>query len=175
MGAFAPRALAQQPGKIWRIGFIAHTHERFYDALFEGLRERGYLEGQNVIFERRYAEGRVERFKEFAAELVRLKADIISVVTTPAALAVKNATTTIPIVHPAAIDQVLTSACRPAIAYSRVGTGRTPSAVPSSNNFPASHLGLALGLIAQSCRAFSSPPLGPCAIARGGSGHPLLG
>jgi putative ABC transport system substrate-binding protein len=87
-------ARAQQASKVWRIGFIAHTYERFYDALFEGLRERGYVEGQNVMFERRYAEGRVERFKEFAAELVRLKADIIIVVTTPAALAVKNATTT---------------------------------------------------------------------------------
>jgi hypothetical protein len=43
---------------------------------------------------------------------------------------------------------------RPAIAYSRGGTGRTPSAVPSSSNFPASHLGSELGLIAQSCRAF---------------------
>jgi putative tryptophan/tyrosine transport system substrate-binding protein len=101
--AAAPlRALAQQSNKIWRIGFIAHTYEKFYDALFEGLRERGYVEGQNVIFKLRYAEGRVERFKEFAAELVRLKADIIIVVTTPAAQAVKNATTTIPIVHPAA-------------------------------------------------------------------------
>jgi hypothetical protein len=48
----------------------------------------------------------------------------------------------------------------PAIAYSRVGTGRTPSAVPSSSNFPASRLGSELGLIAQSCRAFSSPPRG---------------
>jgi putative tryptophan/tyrosine transport system substrate-binding protein len=105
--AAAPfRALAQNANKIWRIGFIAHTYAKFYDALFEALRERGYVEGQNVIFELRYAEGRVERFKEFAAELVRLKSDIIIVVTTPAALAVKNATTTIPIVHPAAIDPV---------------------------------------------------------------------
>jgi putative tryptophan/tyrosine transport system substrate-binding protein len=105
--AAAPlRALAQHSSKIWRIGFIAHTYEKFYGALFEGLRERGYVEGRNVIFERRYAEGRVERFKEFAADLVRLKADIIIVVTTPAAQAVKNATTTIPIVHPAAIDPV---------------------------------------------------------------------
>jgi len=105
--AAAPlRALAQHSSKIWRIGFIAHTYEKFYGALFEGLRERGSVEGRNVIFERRYAEGRVERFKEFAADLVRLKADIIIVVTTPAAQAVKNATTTIPIVHPAAIDPV---------------------------------------------------------------------
>jgi hypothetical protein len=50
---------------------------------------------------------------------------------------------------------LLTSACWPAIAYSRVGTGRTPSAVLSSSNFPASHLGLELPLIAQSYRAFS--------------------
>jgi hypothetical protein len=52
---------------------------------------------------------------------------------------------------------LLTSACPPAIAYSRVGTGWIPSAVPSSSNFPASHLGSELGLIAQSYRAFSSP------------------
>src|SRR5215471_9986342 len=65
---------------------------------------------------------------------------------------------------------LLTSACRPAIAYSRVGTGRTPSAVPSSSNFPASHLGSKLGLVAQSYRASSSPPLGPTyTIARPGA------
>jgi putative ABC transport system substrate-binding protein len=101
-------ARAQQSGKIWRMGFIAHGHERFYDALFEGLQERGYVEGQNLIVERRYAEGRAERFAEFAAEMVRLNVDVIVVVTTPAALAVKKATTTIPIVHPNAIDPLNT-------------------------------------------------------------------
>ena len=101
-------ALAQQSGKIWRMGFIAHGHETFYDALFEGLRELGYVEGQNLIVERRYAEGHAERFPEFAAEMVRLNVDIIVVVTTPAALAVKKATTTIPIVHPNAIDPLNT-------------------------------------------------------------------
>jgi putative tryptophan/tyrosine transport system substrate-binding protein len=97
---------AQPSEKIWRIGFLAHRYESFYDALFAGLRELGYVEGQNIIFERRYAEGRVERFKEFAAEMVRLKVDVIIVVTTPAALAARNASTTTPIVHPAAIDPV---------------------------------------------------------------------
>jgi putative ABC transport system substrate-binding protein len=53
-------ALAQQSGKIWRVGFIAHEYENFYDALFEGLRELGYVEGQNIVYERRYAEGRAE-------------------------------------------------------------------------------------------------------------------
>src|SRR5262249_56185588 len=86
------------------MGFIAHGHEIFYDALFEGLRELGYEEGRNLIVERRYAGDRTERFQEFAAEMVRLQVDIIIVVTTPAALAVKKATTTIPIVHPNAIN-----------------------------------------------------------------------
>lgn len=101
-------ALAQQRDKIWRMGFIAHGHESFYDALFEGLREYGYEEGRNLIVERRYAHGATERFKEFAAEMVRLNVDIIVVVTTPAALAVMNATKTIPIVHPNAIDPLNT-------------------------------------------------------------------
>jgi putative tryptophan/tyrosine transport system substrate-binding protein len=79
--AYPLAARGQQSGKIWRVG-------------------------QNIIIERRYAEGRAERFQEFAAEMIRLKADIVIVVTTPAALAVKNATTTIPIVHPNAIDPV---------------------------------------------------------------------
>ena len=101
-------AHAQQPGKVWRMGFIAHGHESFYDALFEGLRGYGYEEGRNLAVERRYARGDAERFKEFAAEMVRLNVDIIIVVTTPAALAVKKATTTIPIVHPNAIDPLNT-------------------------------------------------------------------
>src|SRR2546430_5452686 len=101
-------ALAQQASKVWHMGFIAHGHEKVYDALFEGLREYGYEEGRNLIVERQYARGQAERFKEFAAEMVRLNVDIIIVVTTPAALAVKKATTTIPIVHPNAIDPLNT-------------------------------------------------------------------
>ena len=104
MGRGPLDALAQQSGKVWRMGFIAHGHESFYDALFEGLREYGYEEGRNLMVERRYARGQVERFKEFAADMVRLNVDIVIVVTTPAALAVMNATKTIPIVHPNAID-----------------------------------------------------------------------
>ncbi len=99
-------ALAQGTDKIWRMGFIAQGYERFYDALFEGLRELGYAEGRNLMVERRYAEGHADRFPEFAAEMVRLRVDIIIVTTTPAALAVKNATTTIPVVFPNAISPV---------------------------------------------------------------------
>jgi len=104
--AWSLDARAQQPGKRWRIAFITQAEQDIYEALFERLRELGYVEGQNTIIERRYAEGRTERFDEFAAEMVRLKADLIITITTPAALAAKNATTTIPIVIPTAIDPV---------------------------------------------------------------------
>lgn len=109
MAALAGRPLelfAQSPNKIWRIGFIAHRYEKFYDPLFSGLKELGYVEGKNLVIERRYAEGNAEQFKVFAAEMVRLNVDAVIVVTTPAAMAVKNETKTIPIVHPAAIDPV---------------------------------------------------------------------
>jgi putative ABC transport system substrate-binding protein len=64
------------------------------------------VEGRNLITERRYSEGQAERFPEFAADLIRLKVDLIIVITTPAALAAKHATKTIPIVFPTAIDPV---------------------------------------------------------------------
>jgi putative tryptophan/tyrosine transport system substrate-binding protein len=99
-------AHAQRPAKMWRIGLITHSYAKFLDGLPEGLRELGYMEGQNIIIERRYAEGNAKRFQEFAEEMVREKADIIVVITTPAALAAKNATTTIPIIFPTAINPV---------------------------------------------------------------------
>jgi len=98
--------LAQQSAKIWRMGFIGQGPEKFHGALFEGLRKLGYSEGQNLLVERRYAEGHAERFAEFASEMVRLNIDLIVVSTTPAALAVKQATTTIPVVFPNAISPV---------------------------------------------------------------------
>jgi putative tryptophan/tyrosine transport system substrate-binding protein len=101
-------AVAQPPGKVYRIGYLAPAppSARVWEALLDGLRERGYREGQNLVFERRFSEGQAERFPEFAAELVRLRVDLIIVPTTPAALAAKHATQTIPIVIPTAIDPV---------------------------------------------------------------------
>jgi putative ABC transport system substrate-binding protein len=101
-------AFAQDATKVWRVGFIAHGHESFYDALFEGLREYGYEEGRNLIVERRYARGQVERFKDFAAEMVRLNVDVVILCTTLATFAIKNATKTILIVHLNAIDPLNT-------------------------------------------------------------------
>jgi len=101
-------ARAQDAGKTWRMGFLAHGYETFYAELFTGLRERGYEEGRNLVVERRYAEGHAERFPDFAAEMVRLNVDVVIVVTTPAALAIKKATTTTPVVFPNAINPVET-------------------------------------------------------------------
>jgi putative tryptophan/tyrosine transport system substrate-binding protein len=99
---------AQPPGKVYRIGSLSTNPPpaHLWEALLDGLRERGYLEGRNLIFERRFSEGHAERFPELAAELVRLRVDCIIVTTTPAALAAKHATQTIPIVMTATLDPV---------------------------------------------------------------------
>jgi putative ABC transport system substrate-binding protein len=97
---------AQQAGKVWRIGFISVEHATIEDILFRQLAELGYVEGKNLVVERRYSEGRAERFAQFAADLVRLNVDMIIVTTTPAVLAVKKATRTIPIVQPNSLDPV---------------------------------------------------------------------
>jgi len=97
---------AQPAGKVWRMGFISVVHTKVEDVFFEQMRALGYVEGRTLVVERRYSEGRADRFSEFATELARLHVDIIVVTTTPAALAAKNATTTIPIVQPNSIDPV---------------------------------------------------------------------
>jgi putative tryptophan/tyrosine transport system substrate-binding protein len=106
----APLAAEAQPsGKVYRIGYLGTTPPpaHLWDALLEGLRERGYIEGRNLVFERRVSEGQAERFPEFAAEMVRLRVDLIIVSTTPAAIAAKHATQTIPIVIPTANDGIV--------------------------------------------------------------------
>ncbi len=96
-------AEAQQPKKVTRIGYLSAFDPARESARAEAirlaLRERGYIEGQNIAIEYRYAEGKLDRFPELAAELVRLKVDII-VVSGGSRLtqAAKNATKTIPIV-----------------------------------------------------------------------------
>ena len=94
---------AQQPTHVHRIGTLSALgttpgRNPFVEAFLEGMRALGYVEGQNLVIEYRGAEGQHERFPALAAELVRLKVDVLLAVTTPAALAAKQATTTIPIV-----------------------------------------------------------------------------
>src|SRR5215471_8153295 len=100
---------AQQPKKVPRIGVLhsgsPSSTAAQRDAFRQGLRELGYIEGQNITVENRYAEGVVE-FPNLAAELVRLKVDVIVVPSTPGAQAAKNATTTIPIVFTGVGDPV---------------------------------------------------------------------
>jgi putative ABC transport system substrate-binding protein len=99
---------AWQGGKVYHLGILAITRNlpRPWEELFRGLRDHGYVEGQNLIIERRYSEGQGERWPELASELVELKVDTIVVSTTPAALAAKKATSTIPIIFAAAFDPV---------------------------------------------------------------------
>ena len=98
---------AQPAGKIYRIGTIWTTPTpSAEDTLRLALRELGWIEGQNFVFERRYSEGRNDRLPGLAAELVRLRPDLISTVGEPAALAARAATTTIPVVFTAVGDPV---------------------------------------------------------------------
>jgi putative ABC transport system substrate-binding protein len=96
------RSFAQQKGKVWRIGYLGATFASgvagLMEALRAGLRDLGYVEGKNLVIEFRWAEGKYERLPELAAELVRLKVDVIVTAGPPGILAAKSATTTIPIV-----------------------------------------------------------------------------
>jgi putative tryptophan/tyrosine transport system substrate-binding protein len=108
----APLAAEAQPvGKVWRIAFLGDasaTARAAYtlEPLRDGLRELGYVEGQNIIVEVRWTNGQPERLPELAAELVRLKVDVIVTHGVAATRAVKTATTDIPIVVAVAADMV---------------------------------------------------------------------
>jgi putative tryptophan/tyrosine transport system substrate-binding protein len=95
-------ASAQQPKKLWRIGHLSLADpatDSFTEVIRLALRELGYIEGQNIVIEYRYAEGKIDRAAELAAELVRLKVDIIVVAGGDTLVRpVMNATKTIPIV-----------------------------------------------------------------------------
>jgi putative ABC transport system substrate-binding protein len=107
----APSVEAQQPAKVPRIGMAVagslSSHKNRVDAFRQGLRELGYVESQNILIEYRYAEGKADRFFDFATELVRLKVDVIVVgAGTRPASAAKQATNTIPIVVTNASDPI---------------------------------------------------------------------
>jgi putative ABC transport system substrate-binding protein len=106
----APSAEAQQSKKVPRIGYLgaasASADAPRAEAFRKGLRDLGYIEGQNIIIEYRYEERAFERLPGMAAELVRLKIDVLVTVTTNAALAAKNTTRTIPIVFLGVTDPV---------------------------------------------------------------------
>ncbi|MEO8329501.1 MAG: ABC transporter substrate binding protein [Candidatus Nanopelagicales bacterium] len=99
----APLAAHAQPaGKVYRVGYLSGAVPTaaapVIEAFRQRLRELGWVEGQNIVIDYRFAEGRFDRLPDLAAELVRLKVDIIVAAPTPAAVVAKNATETIPIV-----------------------------------------------------------------------------
>ncbi len=108
--AAAPSSFSQQQGKVWRVGILSPTSASLSssntNAFLEGMRELGYIEGKNLVIERRFADGRLERFPGLAAELVQLKVDVIVVQSSPAISATQKATTTIPVVMTSAGDPV---------------------------------------------------------------------
>jgi putative ABC transport system substrate-binding protein len=114
MGGLALPAFAQPASKVWRIGFLGPTASTSpvwvarVEQLKAGLREVGYAEGRNVTIEFRWADGKLERLPALAAELVRLKPDVLVTATTPCALALKSATQSIPIVLASVGDPVFT-------------------------------------------------------------------
>ncbi len=97
-------AEAQQAGKVYRIGFLgiapptSPSLRSQSEAFVQGLRDRGFVEGQNVVIERRYSEGREDRHTAFVAELLQMRVDLIVAASSAAARAAKQATSTIPIV-----------------------------------------------------------------------------
>jgi putative tryptophan/tyrosine transport system substrate-binding protein len=103
-------APAQQQAKVPQIGFLGNSTAALEADLVgpfrDGLRDLGYVEGRNIVIEYRWAEGKYDRFPALIAELVALKVDVIVTAGTPAALAVKNATTSIPLVMVAVGDPV---------------------------------------------------------------------
>jgi putative ABC transport system substrate-binding protein len=106
----AAEASAPQPGKIFRIGFLDQSTASGSAVLVETFRQEliklGWIEGKNITIEYRFAEQKNERLPQLAAELVRLKVDLIVVAATPAAVAAKSATGTIPIVMTTVADPV---------------------------------------------------------------------
>jgi putative ABC transport system substrate-binding protein len=103
-GLFIARSIAEaQPAaKVYRVGFFLGASggsvATLFDAFSEGMRDLGYVEGRNVVYERRYADGHMDRLPEIAAELVRLKVDVIVTGSSIHVAAARKATATIPIV-----------------------------------------------------------------------------
>jgi putative tryptophan/tyrosine transport system substrate-binding protein len=110
--AYPLAARAQPAGKVWRVGMLdsvpAAANGKNIDAFRAAMHQFGYVEGQNLVLDYRSPDGRPERLPALAAELTRLKCDVIVTRGTPPTLAVKNATSTIPIVMTAVAEPVQT-------------------------------------------------------------------
>jgi putative tryptophan/tyrosine transport system substrate-binding protein len=108
LSAVVAPAKAQEPARIPRIGFVAPQGRSLplFDAFRQGLAEVGYVEGQNVVIEPRFADGHYERFPDILAELLSLKVDILVVTGAVTARAAQEAATHTPIVFAIVVDPV---------------------------------------------------------------------
>lgn len=124
-------ANAQQPGKVHRVGLLiaaSNVIAPFTDAFRQGLRELGYVEGKNYVLEIRAGGAEANRLSDLAAELVRLKVDIIVTVGSPALRAATKTTSTIPIVMRTGGDPVKAGL----VATSRIRVGISPECLPGA-------------------------------------------
>src|SRR6516162_2582386 len=137
--AWAIAARAQQVSRVPRIGYLSPSSAspgplNYYDEFRRELRELGYIEGQSIVIDYRFADGRFDRLPQLAAELVQLNVDVIVSVVTQASLAAKNATRTIPIVIVSVGDPVgaglVASLARPGANV----TGNSSMTLRSSEN-----------------------------------------
>lgn len=171
-------ARAQQAGKVYRIVFLGDSPAVYPDAieaLRQGLRDLGYVEGRNIAIEYRWAEGKPERMRELAEELVRLKVDVIIVPGSIYTEAAKRATSTIPIVFLGHADPVVTghatSLARPGGNITGISIMLTEASVKSLELLKQAVPGLArIAVIFDS----ATPSHGPILKAVEAAG-PLLG
>jgi putative ABC transport system substrate-binding protein len=138
-------AEAQQAGKVYRIGFLrlGQPNKDWVEAFQQGLRERGYVDGQTVIVEYRFTDGSVDQLPRLAEELVRLKVDVIVTSAAPPALAAKKVTTSVPIVFVSVVDPVELGLVR---SLARPG-GNITGLVDSGPDFAAKRLELLRELV----------------------------
>ena len=136
-------AHAQQAGRTYRVGFMlgatAQSVKSLHDSLDEGLRDRGYVEGRNLILEARYGGGRMERLPELAAELVRLRVEVIVTGTNIHVAAARSVTKTVPIVMVFTADPVAAGFVE---SLARPGGNVTGLSADASPELWAKYLGL---------------------------------
>jgi len=169
---------AQRAGKVYRIGFLADSPAAFsepIEAFRQGLRDLGYVEGRDITIEYRWAEGKPERMRELAEELVRLKVDLIVVPSSIYTEAAKRATSTIPIVFMGHADPIatghVTSLSRPGGNVTGLSVMMTETSVKSLELLKQAVPGLARVAVIFDP---ATPSHGPAVKAVGAAG-PALG
>jgi ABC-type uncharacterized transport system substrate-binding protein len=165
----SPPAEAQSTPKVYRIGYLAQGSGSGAASLLplegfrQGLRELGWVEGQNIVIEYRYAEGQIDRLPGLAEELVRLKVDVIAASPTGAALAARNASRTIPIVGMSLTEPVASTPRQPSLPGAHGATAFRDEAARVDEAPEWHHR-----VVASCCRraAAQTDSSGRCAVAR---------